>query len=61
MRGAKMGYLDYISRNTFAKARKILSCDEHFIVAVKTKVNSGIPSKTLLKTVRQHNINQKAF
>ena len=33
MPGAKMGLVDYISRNTFAKAKKISTYAEHFVVA----------------------------
>ena len=33
MPGAKMGLVDYISRNPFAKAKRVSTYDEHFVVA----------------------------
>ena len=32
-RGAKMGLVDYLSRNPFARAKKISTYDENFVVA----------------------------
>ena len=41
MPGAKMGIVDYISRNLFAKANKIFSAyHEHFVVATIPKIRN---------------------
>ena len=46
MPGAKMGLVDYISRNPFARAKKILTYDEHFVVATVSKIRDSM--KTLI-------------
>ena len=33
-----MGLMDYISRNPFAKAKKVFTDDEHFVVATISKI-----------------------
>ena len=38
MTGAKMGVVDFISRNTFAKAKIVSSYDENFVVATISKI-----------------------
>ena len=38
MPGAKMGLVDYISRNPYARAKKISTYDEHFVVATISKI-----------------------
>ena len=42
MSGAKMGLVDYISRNPFAKAKKIFTYDEHFVVATISKIRDSM-------------------
>ena len=37
MPGAKLGLADYVSRNPFAKAKKVSSYDEHFVIATISK------------------------
>ena len=36
-----MGHADYISRNLFAKANKVSSYDEHFVVATISKIRDS--------------------
>ena len=38
MAGAEMGLVDYISRNLYARAKKISTYDEHFVVATISKI-----------------------
>ena len=59
MPGAKTGLLDYISINHFAKAKKHLSYNEHFVLATISKF--VIPSNTLLKINHYCYINYIAF
>ena len=40
--GAKMGLVDYISRNPFARAQKISTYDEHFVVATISKIRDSM-------------------
>ena len=47
MPGAKMGLVDYISRNPFARAKKISTYDEHFVVATTSKFRNSM--KNLIK------------
>ena len=42
MPGAKMGLVDYISRNQFARAKKINTYDEHFVVATISKIRDSM-------------------
>ena len=42
MPGAKMGLVDYISRNPFATAKKISTYDEHFVVATISKIRDSM-------------------
>ena len=42
MPGAKMGLVDYISRNPFARAKKISTYDEHFVVATISKIRDSM-------------------
>ena len=57
MPGAKMGLVDYISRNSFNKAKKFSSYDEHLLVATQTKIRDSfkhlIQNKT--RTVQKLN------
>ena len=47
MPGAKMGLVDYISRNPFARAKKVSTYDEHFVVATISKIRNSM--KSLIK------------
>ena len=47
MPGAKMGLVDYISRNPFARAKKISTYYEHFVVATISKIRNSM--KSLIK------------
>ena len=42
MPGAEMGLVDYISRNPFARAKKISTYDEHFVVATISKIRDSM-------------------
>ena len=42
MPGAKMGLVDYISRNPFARAKKISTYDEHFVVATISRIRDSM-------------------
>ena len=42
MPGAKMGLVDYISRNPFARAKKISTYDENFVVATISKIRDSM-------------------
>ena len=42
MPGAKMGLVDYISRNPYARAKKISTYDEHFVVATISKIRDSM-------------------
>ena len=42
MPGAKMGLVDYISRNPYARAKKISTYDEHFAVATISKIRDSM-------------------
>ena len=42
MPGAKMGLVDFISRNPFARAKKISTYDEHFVVATISKIRDSM-------------------
>ena len=42
MPGAKMGLVDYISRNPFARAKKISTYDEHFVVATISRIRNSM-------------------
>ena len=41
MLGAKMGLVDYISQTPYAKAKKTLCYDEHFVVATVYKIRNS--------------------
>ena len=47
MLGAKMGLVDYKSRNPFARAKTISTYDEHFVVATISKIRNSM--KHLIK------------
>ena len=49
MPGAKMGLVDYISRNPFARAKKISTYDEHFVVATISKILDSMKSLIINK------------
>ena len=49
MPGAKMGLVDYISRNPFARAKKISTYDEHFVVATISKIRDSMKHLILIK------------
>ena len=49
MPGAKMGLVDYISRNPFARAKKISTYDEHFVVATISKIRDSMKHLILNK------------
>ena len=49
MPGAKMGLVDYISRNPFARAKKISTYDEHFVVATISKIRDSMKSLIINK------------
>ena len=55
MPGAKMGLVDYISRNPFTRATKISTYDEHFVVATISKIRYSM--KNLIKN--KQNASQK--
>ena len=42
MPGAKMGLVDYISRNPYARAKKISTYDEHFVVATISTIRNSM-------------------
>ena len=42
MPGAKMGLVDYISKNPYARAKKISAYDEHFVVATISKIRDSM-------------------
>ena len=42
MPGAKMGLVDYISRNPYARAKKVSTYDEHFVVATISKIRDSM-------------------
>ena len=42
MPGAKTGLVDYISRNAYARAKKISTYDEHFVVATISKIRNSM-------------------
>ena len=42
MPGAKIGLVDYISRNPFARAKKISTYDEKFVVATISKIRDSM-------------------
>ena len=42
MPGAKMGLVDYISRNPYARAKTISTYDEHFVVATISKIRDSM-------------------
>ena len=42
MPGAKMGLVDYISRNPFARAKKLSTYDEHFVVTTISKIRNSM-------------------
>ena len=42
MPGAKMGLVDYISRNPYARAKKISTYGEHFVVATISKIRDSM-------------------
>ena len=42
MPGAKMGLVDYISRNPYARAKKISTYDENFVVATISKIRDSM-------------------
>ena len=46
---AKMGLVDYISRNPFARAEKISTYDEHFVVATVSKIRDSMKSLIINK------------
>ena len=45
-----MGVVDYISRNLFARAKKVSTDDEHFLVATIPKIRNSM--KDLIKNKR---------
>ena len=57
MPGAKIGLVEYISRNPFAKAKKTSSYDEHFVVATISKTRDFFKRliKHKLQTVKKLN------
>ena len=42
MPGAKMGLVDYISRNPFAETKKVSTYDEHFVVATISRIRDSM-------------------
>ena len=50
MPGAKMRLVDYISRNPLARAKKVSTYDEHFVVATISKIRNS--RKHLIKNKR---------
>ena len=48
MPAAKMGLVDYISRNPIARAKTVSTFDEHFVVATISKIRNS-NSKHLIK------------
>ena len=53
MPGAKMGLVDHISKNPFAKAKKVSAFDERFVVATISKIRDSI--KQLIEN-KTHNV-----
>ena len=51
------GFVDYISRNTCAKAKKISSCDEYFIVPTVSKIRDPFKHYWKKKPSKLHNLN----
>ena len=45
-----MGLVEYMSRNPFARAKKVSTYDEHFVVATTSKLRNSI--KHLIKNKR---------
>ena len=45
MSGARMGLVDYTSRNPFARAKKISTYDEHFVVATISKNRNSMKNQ----------------
>ena len=56
MLGAKLGLVDYISRNPFAKAKKVSVYDEHFVVATISKSRDSSSSKNAHCTEIQRHV-----
>ena len=46
MPGTKTGLVDYISRNSIAKAKKVSMYNKHFLVATISKVDKFFESKS---------------
>ena len=42
MPGAKKGLVHYISRNPYARAKKISTYDEHFVLATISKIRDSM-------------------
>ena len=59
MTGAKMGLVDYISRNPFARAKKLSTYDEHFVVATISKFRDSMKHLILNKQTAAEKL--KAF
>ena len=54
MPGAKMGFVDYLFRNPFAKTEIVSSYEEHFVVATISKIQNSFKHliKHKLQTLR---------
>ena len=50
MPGAKIGLVDYISKNAFAKAKKVSTYDENFVAATIFKLRDSLKHLTRNKT-----------
>ena len=50
MPGAKMVHVDYISRDAFAKAKKVSSYDDHFVVATISNIRDSFKQLIQNKT-----------
>ena len=57
MSAAKMGHVEYVSRNPFVKENKFLSLDERFVVATLTKVLNSSKNPTENSPSTQHKQN----
>ena len=57
MPGAKMGHVDYISRNPHARAKKISTYDEHFVVATISIIRNSMKYLIINKQNATKNFN----
>ena len=57
MPGAKRGLVDYISRNSFTKAKKFSACDKYFVVETISKVRNSFKQliRNKMHTVQKFN------